>query len=437
MLSGGIEMGAGQLITTKHRSRDTGYISLRSVDEDLAARLPELRLPRMGEQARAAFRAVLAYEKPPANGSVVDVLQLVEARGFSAHPCDWIPEYSWQLSGRHPALYQPWVDWLSEQGLTKFHQGNTLTAENCKRWSRGQRRWALIEMIRNGRDDDFRAVKEFASSQPVSIRLQLVEEIRAWGSIDGAYPWQMPYPWQTPLLEHFLEDRAENVRSFASYKLEGMGGLRTEKAYARKFAADLTVTEDSVRYREPPESYTKSVLYTNFDALADALGLAPNELARRSALDETGKSLIQLAAMTGDAEVRSIFATRMLDSGNGGEHIPLAMFAGTAPSLWERGVKAMFASPYVNSVQELLGSKVGTLSSAAMREWPCSHHISQTVIAELERGELPVNTAYDPLRVLGKVVDKHAASEVQDEALAAGMAPDNPRLTMLKLNLAL
>jgi hypothetical protein len=379
----------------------------------------------------------LAYEKPPANGSVADVLQLVEARGFSAHPCDWIPEYSWQLGGRHPALYQPWVDWLSEQGLTKFHKGNTLTAENCKRWSKGQRRWALIEMICNGRDDDFRSLKNFASSQPLSVRLQLVEEIRAWGSKDGAYPWQLPYPWQTQLLEHFLNDRAEKVRSFASYKLEGMGGLRTEEDYARKFAADLTVTEDSVRYREPPESYTKSVLYTNFDALADALGLAPNELARRSALDETGKPLIQLAAMTGDSEVRSIFARRMLDSGNGGEHIPLAMFAGTAPSIWERGLKAMFASPYMSSVQELLGSKVGTLSSAAMREWPCSHHISETVIAELERGKLPVNMAHDPLRVLGKVVDKNAAAEVQAEALTAGMAPDNPRLTMLKLNLAL
>lgn len=365
------------------------------------------------------------------------MLRLVEARGFSAHPCDWIPEYSWQLGGRHPALYQPWVDWLSEQGLTKFHQGNTLTAENCKRWSKGQRRWALKKMIRNGRDDDFRGVKDFASSQPVSIRLQLVEEIRAWGSSDGNYPWQMPYPWQTPLLEHFLKDRAEKVRSFASYKLEGMGGLRTEEDYARKFAADLTVTDETVRYREPPESYTKSVLYTNFSALADALGLAPNDLAQRSALDETGKPLIQLAAMTGDAEVRSIFVARMLDSGNGGEHIPLVMFAGISSSIWERGLKAMFASPYWNSVQDYLGNKTGSLDSAMMREWPCSHRISETVIAELEQGKLPVNLAYDPLRVLGKVVDKHAAAEVMDEALAAGMAPDNPRLTMLKFNLAL
>ncbi|GFZ77176.1 MULTISPECIES: hypothetical protein [Sphingobium] len=430
-------MGAGQLITTKHRGLDTGYISLRSADEDLAARLPELRLPRMSEQARAAFRAVLAYERPPANGSVADVLRLVEARGFSAHPCDWIPEYSWQLGGRHPALYQPWVDWLSEQGLTKFHKGNTLTAENCKRWSKGQRRWALIEMIRNGRDDDFRALKDFASTQPGSIRAQLVEEIDAWGSFVGCYPWQ------TPLLEYFLNDRVAVVRDIAAHKLGKMGAFTTEEAYAQKLAGELIVTADCVRYREPPEAHMMFVHFykdfacVNFDALAAALGLAPTDLARRADLDDVGQQLINVAARTGDAEVRSILATRLLDLGKAGEHIPLAMFLGVAPPSWKDGLRAMFASPYWNSVEDYLGSKTGSLDSAMMREWPCSHYISKTVIAELERGELPVNMAYDPLRVLGKVVDKHAAAEVRDEALAAGMAPDNPRLTMLKLNLAL
>ena len=114
-----------------------------------------------------------------------------------------------------------------------------------------------------------------------------------------------------------------------------------------------------------------------------------------------------------------------------------ALFTGVAKPLWERGLRAMFASAYSNSVQDYLGSKTGTLNSAMMREWNRSQYIAQTVSAELARGELPVNTSYDDLRVLGKVVDKQAAAEVLDEALAAGMRPDNPRLTMLKLNLAL
>ena len=424
---------SGQLLKIKYRHPEFGTIFLNAVDEELAEQLPLLRLPYMNDEARAAFRALLKYE----NAAYRDMLQLVEARGFSAHPCDWIPDYSWQFGGQHPALYQPWVDWLSEQGLTKFHQGNTLTAQNCRRWSPGQRRWALKKMIRDGRDDDFRALKEFASTQPASIRIQLVDAVYAWGSFDGCYPWQ------TPLLEYLQNDRAEKVSGVASYKLDKMGVFATEEAYAQKLAAELTVTADCVRYRKPPEDYMmpfhfyKEFVCVSFDALAAALGLSPVDLARRADLDDAGKQIMGLAAMTGDVEVRSIFATRMLEQGKGGEHMSEALFKGDDKPLWERGLKAMFSSPYPNSVQDYLGSKTGTLNSAMMREWNRSHYIAQTVTAELERGELPVNTSYDDLRVLGKVVDKQAAAEVLDEALAAGIRPDNPRLTMLKLNLAI
>jgi hypothetical protein len=427
----------GQLLKIKQRHPEFGTIFLNAADEELGKQLPPLGLPYMSEEARAAFRALLQYEKPPANGSLLDVLQVVEARGFCAHPCDWIPEYSWQFGGSHPAMYQPWVDWLSEQGLTKFHRGNTLTTKNCKRWSRGQRRWALKKMIRDGRDDDFGALKDFASTQPTSIRMQLVDEVYAWGSFDGCYPWQ------TPLLAYLQNDRAEKVSGVASYKLDKMGVFANEEAYAQKLAAELTVTADCVRYRDPPEDYImsfhfyKEFVCVSFNSLAAALGLAPTELAQRADLDDAGKQIMQVAAMTGDVEIRSIFATRMLEQGKGGEHMSVALFKGVAKPLWERGLKAMFASAYSNSVQDYLGNKTGTLNSAMMREWNCSHYIAQTVTAELERGELPVNTIYDDLRVLGKVVDKQAAAEVLDEALAAGMRPDNPRLTMLKLNLAL
>ena len=427
----------GQILKIKHRHPEFGSIFTNAVDEALAARLPPLRLPPMPDSARAAFRALLDYEKPPANGSLVDVLQLVEARGYSAHPCDWIPDYSWQYAGRHPRLYQPWVDWLSEQRVTKFHQGNTLTAGNARRWSAGQRSRAVVKMIRDGRRDGFEAAKRFASTQPASIRAELAGACYAWGSFDGSYPWQ------TPLLVYFLDDRAEKVRAIAARNLEKMGSFTTAESYARQIADHLVVTADRVAYRDPPEAsgmsfhLFKEFACVTFDILAAALGLAPVELARRADLEDVGKQLMSLAARTGDVEVRSMFATRTLDEGKGGEHIPLILFEGVSPELWERGLRAMMASPYANSVQEYLGSRTGTMDRATMREWYCSHYITQTVTAEIERGDLPVNIALDHLRLLGKVVDKAAAAEVLDEALAAGIKSDNPRLTMLKLNLAL
>jgi hypothetical protein len=426
----------GQLIKIKQGSSKFQTIFTNAADEVLAAQLPPLELPPMGEQARAAFRALLQYEKPGANGSVVDVLQLVEARGFHAHPCDWIPEYSWQLGGRHPKLYQPWVDWLSEHGFTKFHSGNTLTPENCKRWSPGQRNYGLTRIISEGKHDGFIAAKALAATQPASIRAEMVGVIEAGGMFSGCYPWQ------TPLLEYFLEDKAASVRDIAAQKLAKMGAFTTEDAYAQKLASEITVTSDCVRYKNPTEfpdvTFMVDFACVSFDTLASAIGLSANELAQRVELEVLGKQVIHLAVCTSDAEVRSILARRYLDKGVAvGQITEPRLFNGVAKPLWERGLKAMLLSPYENSVQDYLGDKTGTMNSATMREWSCSNRIAQSVTDELEQGAFTVNKAYDPLRVLGKVVDKQAACEVLDEALAAGMRPDNPRLTMLKLNLAL
>ena len=177
-------MSEGRLVLTKLRSRESGPVVLKSVDERLAARLPDLRLPTMPHEARDAFRAILAYEAPPANGSLVNFLQLAQNRGYSADPCDWIPDYDWKYAGRHPELYQPWVDWLSEAGLTKFHSGNRITPENFARFSPGQRDGPIKDLIRDSRVNDFQGIKEIAETCPASVRAVLAESISAWGSID-------------------------------------------------------------------------------------------------------------------------------------------------------------------------------------------------------------------------------------------------------------
>lgn len=360
-------MSEGQLVITKLRDREYGNILLKSVDEDLAARLPELRLPTMGDPAREVFRTILAYEKPPANGSLVDFLQLAEARGYCAHPCDWIPDYDWKYAVRHPELYQPWVDWLSDAGLTKFHSGNRITPENFRRFSAGQRDGPIKVLIREGRHDDFAAIKAIAAAQPASARRAIVGSIYAWGSFDGCYPWQVP------LIDHFLADKSDDVSALARTKRFSVGEFATEDAYARKLAGVLTVTADTVRYTVPPEPYGapffRELACVSVDALARTLGLSPAELARRVDLDGLGKDLMSVIAGTGDVEARSIFATRLLDRETGGENLALSLFEGVAPPLWERGLQAMLKSPYVNSVQDYLGARTGTLDAVRMREW--------------------------------------------------------------------
>lgn len=428
-------MHIGQLIENRHRDREFGTIKIKAVDEALAAQLPALRLPVMGDEARAAFRAILAHEKPPANGSLVDFLALAEARGFSAHPCDWIPDYDWKYAGRHPELYQPWVDWLSEHGITKYHSGNTITPENYRRFAPSQRGDPVKKLIRAGRDDDFAQIRAIAEANPASVRAELASSIYAWGSFDGCYPWQVP------LLEYFLRDPSDKPRMIAQTKLEKMGQFTTAEAYARVIAEHLNVTADRVTWKAAPDNpmgfLFREFACVTFAALADALGLSSAQLAERADLTDFKMSNFSMAAGSADPEARAILAARALDLGMGGESIPLGWFKGAEPSLWRRGLEAMKLSPYVNSVQDYLGLQTGTMTTAEMREWREFDFMRNSVVAQLTRGKLPVNKQYDPLRYLGKIVNKEAAQQVIDEALALGMEPDNPRLTMLRFNLAL
>lgn len=423
-------MHTGQLIENRHRHPGTVVIKIKAVDEALAAQLPPLRLPMMGDEARAAFRTVLAYEKPPANGALVDFLALAEARGFAANPCDWIPDYDWKYAGRHPELYQPWVDWLSENGFTRFHRGNTLTAENLKRFAPSQRYWVIIDLIRKGQHTDFAEIKAIASAHPASIRAEIAGIIHAWGSFDGCYPWQRP------LIEHFLADPSAKVREVARKKLSE---VTTVEHNAQFIAAQMEVTAERVAYRVPPENpagylYRQFACVT-FAALAEALQLTPVELAERADFSNSGH--IWLAARTASPEVRAILLRRALDCGTSGESIPLRWFHGAEPDLWRRGLEAKKASPYVNSVQDYLGDKTGTMSLAELREWDAWEHMRISVTMQIKERRLPVNISYDPLRYLAKIIDKEAAKAVLDEALSLGMKPDNSRLTMLRFNLAL
>ena len=425
-------MPKGEIVTFKFGSREFGIVSIYRADERLQSELPELALPPMNEAARAAFMAVLEYEKPPANGSLADFLALAEARGFSAHSADWVPDF--KLPGQHLRLYQPWVDWLSEHGLASFHEANTLSEENWDRWKPNPRLKAFHNLIRDDQDAAFDLLRRVGPSQPASTRLALLSQINAGGSFNGNYPRQVP------LLKYFLNDRSAKIRDAAREKLANMNGLETEAEHAAELAKHIKVAGGTVTYKIAPKLHTQPFWVnwccTTFDALAEALGLRPQELARQSDLEGLGSLFMLLVTTTCDVELRSIVASRMLDTARPDE-LPIALFGEVERPLWERGLRALFKSNYWNSVQEFLGPERGTLNALQMRELACFDSLKASVKMELETGELPVNTSYDPLRAVALSVDKAAAQEALEEALSLGMKIDHPRLTMLKFNLAL
>jgi hypothetical protein len=301
-------MALGEVITDTWRSPEFGTVLSYRADEALARHLPDLALPRMPEAARAAFQAILAYEKPPSNRSLDDILGLAEARGFCADPRDWIPD----MTGGHPPLYQPWVDWLSEQGITPFHEGNTLTAENWDRWKPKPLREAFsLLVIRNQRAAVTDFVLHLIPHKPAAQRAALLAEISAGPSFSGTYPWQVP------LLRHFLNDSTARIRSDAEARLRAMHGMETEEAHAAALASHLRIADGRVRYAIPPEPHTYPFWAhwhsTSFTALAHALGLTPGELAQQADFDNLGSNAVALVISTGDAEARTMLARHLLD----------------------------------------------------------------------------------------------------------------------------
>lgn len=401
-------------------------------DAQLASRLPDLRLPRMNEAARAAFRAVLDCERPPGNGSLMDFLALAEARGFCGHPADWVPAFD--DDPYLPPLYQPWVDWLSEHGLTRFHDGNWLTEDNWDRWKPRPRLRAFRKLLRETPQAAADLLMTMAPSQPAAIRLALLGEIDAGGAFYGNYPRQVP------MLRFFLADPSARIRAAAEEKLARMNGLQTEAAHAAELARHIEVSGGRVTYGTPPAPHTSpwSVQYscTTFDHLAAALGLSPRDLARQADLEGLGSNFLSLLVGTGDVESRAIVAARMLEAFPP-DQIPIRLFRGVERPLWERGLRAFFRSEYSGSVEEFLGPEIGTLSPAQMPQLLFYERLDQSVINELEAGTLPVNIRYDPLRALGLVLRKDAAQEALNRAVSLGMKADSPRLTMLKFNMAL
>ena len=305
-------MATGELIKVKRRSRDFGTVHTYHADEALAAALPPLAVPRMGEESRAALRAVIDYEKPPANGSMSDCLALAEARGFCADPRDWVPDF--ELPGRHLPLYQPWVDWLSENGLTRFHEGNTLTFDN---WDRSTPK-PLTSKLRARAHSNQEWIADVVMNP--SRSLSASDRALILGSISAGGQYHVVRQWQVTLIQHFLNDSSAKVREAAQKKLDGMEVLESEEMYAQALAQHLTVENGRVSYAVRPEAHSQpfSTCWSNttFAALAQALGLTPAQLAHGAELDFLDSQFVGLATWTGDVEVRTIIAQRLLATGS-------------------------------------------------------------------------------------------------------------------------
>ena len=417
------------VLTIKHC--DDLFSSRMKTTEQLANEMPELKLPRMRLTARSAYNQVLDYEMPPGNSSTRQVLELAESRGFSSHPADWIP-YT-RGDNQFASLYQPDVDWLSENGQTPYWEGNSLTRHSWDKFKPTSRRKAFRNLLNRDRAAVYDVMLNWNCHLPAATRLELLNEVDAGGMFYGNYPWQVT------ILKHYLLDKSKKVRELAATKLKRMAGLETAEDHAAELVKYFKVKDGTATSLLSPKdciTLMRNFYSTTYDVFASALGLHPHELARISTIDCLTK-LMPLIASTPDVETRSIVATRLLDSNLQMDFIAPRVFKDLPLALWERGLRLTFHSNYIFAFVDFLGTEIGKMQTSLVCETKCYKQLTLTVINEVKDQKLPINKSWDPLRILGLAVNKESANDILNKAIDLGMNPNNPRLAMLRLNLAL
>ncbi len=400
-----------------------------SLDEAFANEVPKPELPYMPDAARAALRDVMAHERPVSNGCMKDVLLFAAARGYYAHPADWIPTF--RGDNRFPAIYQPMVNWLAENGHIPFFEGVALTEGNFDGYSARTRCAAFRNLLRADRSAAYDLLLSVGARKNAQVRFELLSQIDAGGGFAGIYPTDVP------VLQKFLNDPSKKVRGLVERKLESTWGLDTREAHAKAIAHHFTIGENGDLFIAPefPEAnLIQHCWSTDLDALARVLGVSSMELVSNVSLEDFKGNVFKLFPRTGDIEARKVLAKRLVTAGL---ECPASLIGVIAPEDWKKALRKTFKSELPSTVFDFLGDKAGTLDISMVRQIRHYSDLKSSVLEELNSGTLPINHTYDSLRILALVADKEAANAVMREAIDAGIAENNPRLAMLKFNLSL
>jgi hypothetical protein len=400
-----------------------------SLDEAFVKKVPKPSLPYMSHKARAAFRDVVEYVQPVSNGCMNDILLFAEARGYHAHPADWIPTF--KGDNQFPAIYQTMVNWLAENGHIPFFEGVILTKANFDFFSQRVRIQAFKNMLRQDRLAAYDFLLSIGPEKSAQARYDLLNEIDAGAGFYGVYPSDIP------ILKQFLNDRSKKIRALAEKKLETTCHLATEGDHAKAISHHFSIDEDgdlSISPDFPDANLGRHCWSTNLDALAEELGVSSSYLVSNVSLEDFRGNVFTLFPRTSDTEAKKVLAKRLATAGL---ECPVSLIRYIPSEDWEKALYVTFKSEYPSTVFDFLGKKAGTLDISRVKQIKHYSRMVDSVTEELRSGKLPTNQSYDPLRNLALVASKEAAEALLQEALSAGMSEKNPRLTMLKLNTAL
>jgi hypothetical protein len=400
---------------------------------DLAPRplLPRLARPPMPEPLRPHLRRLLAaHRKQP--GAEQGLIQLLAARGYAAHPADWMPkpDDDWAAP-----VYAPWLAWTeAAPGVASAPVGETLTVDTYAEWPWTERRLALLDLRRREPAAAGQIIAAKAAAEPAERRLKLVEILV-----------ERLEPADAPVLEPLAQDRSERVAALARRLLARLGRGAGDPALARELAAMVAVsTRGLIRRRTQltvpalktaAQEARRAELFgaVTFAELAAALDVEEAALTASAPAGEPVRLVpfVQCVATTASDQARRTLMEAMLDD----DGAPLALTAQLAVraspderrSLLGRAL-AREESPLFASARVFAGDALGVATSSVLGAARAFRQLLE------KQGDPAAVTGFFNV---GLLVSQDAAATVIYAAVAAGLSIADPRLDTLRFNAAL
>ncbi|MGI9412760.1 MAG: DUF5691 domain-containing protein [Hyphomicrobiales bacterium] len=403
--------------------------------------LPHLALPSLPGAARPRFRRVMGMFKQMAD-QTASLLAFLEARGYAAHPADWMPRGG---GDEVRELYAPWLDWLAEQSTDT--DAEQLTADNWEDWPSGQRAAELRSLRRSDPVAALELVAAKAPGEKADQRLRLVQALTT--CLSDA---------DLPFLESLSADRSEKVRTLATTLAARLGRAAETGEMAGELADFLKLGTAGLLSRKPavtPKPLKTTAQKTrrrelfgvvSLAGLAQALGMTEDALVeawRPKGDGAATESFVHMVSETGSDAVQLACAQRLLEEGADmlSSVGPLARRLdgearrGLAATIRDRD-GATFAAT-VACAGDALGDMPYVAIAAAPGFRALISELKAFSKADDARHKMHEHEVLSGTFHLGLLADPPAAVALIDRFTELGLMAADPKLDMLHLNAAL
>lgn len=397
--------------------------------------IPLLDLPTLPEALRPFLRRLLATAREAR--SRAELLHFLAARGWTAHPGDWMPAAG---DEEVPDIYAPWRDWAemaASPGAARQSADDGLSAESWEEYRPAARKAALAD-LRRQKPAEARALLEAKlANEGAETRLGLLGLLAA--QLSEA---------DIPFLEGIASaDRAPKVKALASSLLARLGHASTAGEDAAELAGFFSlqktdslprsITLQAQALKTPAQRQRRAALFESVDiaSFAGVLGLTPEALvaAWRWDVDRPADmALIALVARTGtDAEV-ALTAEAVSDGDASGLH-GLALLVPRLTPARRSGLAARLLQS-----RECRFEMARTIGGVGTRlDDPMAAPAGATLLVALNAEDAKPSDHLAELHALGLIASRAGAQRALERLTAAGLLQGDPPLDMLRLNAAL